>query len=169
MLGNSLPEKFYIRDKKVVAHELNLFAEFCSKFFPAVPIVFGTTVLDRNDGKTRAKSSVVLDQFVGSFLRPVRFLKNVNVVFAVVELRGSGIERDKYLLTKLVTGLLNGGRDRFEGVVRGIKIRRKSAFIANCRRKVATFQDRLQRVENLCAVTERFRKLGAPRGMIMNS
>jgi len=67
VLGNSFPEKFYVGDKEIVADELDLLTQFCSQFFPAGPIIFSATVLDRNNGKTGAKLSIVLDQFVGSF------------------------------------------------------------------------------------------------------
>ena len=68
MLGNSFPEKFDIRDKEIVAYQLDLLTQLCSKFFPAGPIIFGATVLDRDNRKAGAKFGIVLDQFIGSFL-----------------------------------------------------------------------------------------------------
>ena len=40
VFGNSSAEKIDVRDKDIVAYQLNPFAEFCSEFFPAGPIIW---------------------------------------------------------------------------------------------------------------------------------
>jgi len=67
VFGNSSAEKLDVRDKDIVAYQLNPFAEFCGEFFPAGPIIFGATVLNRNDRKPRTKIRIVLDEFSGGF------------------------------------------------------------------------------------------------------
>ncbi len=42
VLGNSLPQKFDIRDKEIVTDQLNLFTKPGGQLFPALPIIFGS-------------------------------------------------------------------------------------------------------------------------------
>src|SRR5262249_48486473 len=120
VFGYSSSEKFHIRDKKIVADQLNFCAEFIRQFLPALPIILGATVLDRNDRKPRAKLGVVIDQFFSGFFCTTGFFENVNVLFAVIEFRRSRIECDKDLFAQLVTGLLDSCRNRLKGVFGGI-------------------------------------------------
>src|SRR5205823_4514913 len=82
--------------------------------------------------------------------------ENVNVAFAIVEFGGSRVESDKYLFTQLVTRSLDGCRNRFERVLGGAEMRRKSTFIANRSGKASVFQDRSERMEDFGPISIRF-------------
>ncbi len=141
MFGNSFAQKFHVGDEKIVADQLNLFAEARGQLFPTFPIILRAAVLDRNDGKTRAKIDIVLDQLFNRPFRAVRFLENVNVALGVVKLGSGRIERDENLLAKFVTGFFDRRRNRFERVLGGIELWREPAFVADCRGKMSIFQD----------------------------
>ena len=61
MLGNSLPQKFDVRDKEIVTDQLNLFTKLGGQLSPALPIIFGAPVLNRNDWKARTKIGIVIN------------------------------------------------------------------------------------------------------------
>src|SRR4029077_19898319 len=131
VLGNSFLKKFHVGDEKIVTDQLNPGAQFFCQFFPAVPIVLRATVLDRNDREPRAKRGVIIDQFFSGLFSATRFLENVKLLVTVIELRGSGVERDEELFAQLVTSLLNGRGNRFQRLFSGIELRRKSTSVAN--------------------------------------
>jgi hypothetical protein len=76
----------------------------------------------------------------------------------LIKLAGRRIERDRNLLARLVTGLLNGLQHDFNGLDVRLHRRSKAAFIANRRVVAALLQHALQRVENFHAPAQRLGK-----------
>ena len=47
---NPFTQSAGIRDEQVVPDKLNLLANRIGQFFPAIPVIFSTTIFDRTDG-----------------------------------------------------------------------------------------------------------------------
>lgn len=75
VFSDPFAKKLHIRDKQIVADQLNLAAEARSQFLPAIPIVFRATVLDRNNRETRAKIDIYSISSSADFFEPSDFLK----------------------------------------------------------------------------------------------
>ena len=70
-------ETLGIGDENVVADDLDLGPEFLGHEFPAVPVVFGVTVLDGDDRKLVHQVGVKFDHFLGSQF-PIFGLENIS-------------------------------------------------------------------------------------------
>src|SRR6516225_9038694 len=78
-------QPFNIRHEQVIAHELNLLAQFPSHELPAVPIVFGKTVFERHYRVLPRPASPELYHLFAGMLALVRLLENVTLFRWVVE------------------------------------------------------------------------------------
>src|SRR6202047_4205654 len=85
-VGDPTRETRDIGDEKIVADELAFLAEETSEDLPAVPIVLGPRVLDRNDRIVREK----LRQILRLLLRRARLALARVDIFAVVKKFGRG-------------------------------------------------------------------------------
>ena len=104
-------QAFDIGDEKVVADELNFRAEGLCREFPARPVVFGQTVLDRNDGVGGDKLGEILDLLLD---RARLAFASIDVGAILEEFAGGGIERDGDVLA----GLEARAFDRLDAIVK---------------------------------------------------
>src|SRR5260370_36453737 len=91
-------------------------ADGLRKSLPAGAIVFGHAVFNGNDGIFFGPIGPVGGHLKRSISGFVGLLENVLATGFVVELAGSGIERDAHLLS----GLVPGGGDGFENNLYGL-------------------------------------------------
>src|SRR6266704_850157 len=94
----SLLEKFDIGDEEIVAHKLDLIAQFLSEYFPMFPIAFSATVFDANDGILAAKLHIKFDELSAGEFFTGAFLESVAPI-SVVEFGRRHIEREINVLT----------------------------------------------------------------------
>jgi len=124
------------------------------------------SVLDADDRVLVRPSCEKFSELRGAELLPFR----VENVFAVpVEFGARAIERERHVRAGVVTAAL----DRFERQLQprfvARQVRCEPAFVSDRRREALALEDALQRVEDLRTAAQRFAKLAAPTGTIMNS
>src|SRR5262249_15943149 len=117
-----------IGDKDVVADELDSSAELCREHSPALPIVLGHSVLDRDDWVAPDKVGPVGDKprRIEGFALAREAIGAVAVKFA-----RRGVERQHYLLTRTITRGLNRLRDEAERCIGRGEVRGKPALVAD--------------------------------------
>ena len=123
-------EAFRVGDKKIVADELYLPAQLSCEHLPAIPVVLGEAILDRDDRILRHPVSVEFDHICCALGRLIGFLENVSTVL-VVELTRRGIQSHPDLIPRLVTGGFNSSQNQVDRLVIRFQIRRKPSFIAH--------------------------------------
>src|SRR4029434_2717093 len=104
----TLLEEFYVRDKQVVAYELDSIAQPVGEFLPILPVALGTTIFDRDDRILRPQLRVKVHKLVASQFAPRALLKDVNIPGLVIELRAGDIKRQENLLARLVARVFRG-------------------------------------------------------------
>src|SRR5205823_13480967 len=92
-IGDPLAEDLRVRDEHIVANELDSRAERARQVFPALPIAFGETVLDRHDRILTDPIVVQANHLVG---RTVRFARLLERIFAgsLPQLARRDVDRD---------------------------------------------------------------------------
>ena len=149
-----------IRYEQVVADQLAAIADLLGQHFPAFPVVFAHTVLDRVDRILRDQPlevSHLLGRGALGTLGALELRIVVNAVF--VELGRGAVHSDGHiaalaLAARLVAGLLDRLDDRFERILGSVQRRSESALVTDGRAQSAVVQHLLQRVEHLGAHTE---------------
>jgi len=111
VLVDSLLQEFDVGDEEVVADQLDFVAEFFGQVRPAVPVVLGKAVLERDAGIVVHPLGVEADHVVGSLYGFVGFLEHV---FAVLKkFAGGGVEGDGDFFTRLVSSLSDSFENDF--------------------------------------------------------
>ena len=127
---NRAGHTFRIGHEQVITHDLQAMPVEGGEVFPALPVILGETVFNRDD-------RVLVDPVGPEFHHLVRgqfstFLAQVvelGVFF--IKLRSSGIEGDCHICAGFVSCFFNRLEDQFHGFVIGAQGRRKPAFITN--------------------------------------
>ena len=130
-------QTFGVGDKEVVSHQLKTGSQFTGQLGPALPVVFGQTVFDGNDGIALGQISVELNHFRRGAAAAIRPLEDVVTVF--VKLAGGRIEGEKDFFAGGVPGLLYGLHDDVQGLVVGAQVRGKAAFVAHRGAEISGF------------------------------
>src|SRR3546814_14758308 len=105
--GDAVGEALRIGHEQVAADELHPPADFLRERLPAVPVVLGHTVLDRDDRVARHEVGEIADH-AG---RVERLAFAFDLVSAgLEELRRGGVERQHHIVARLVAGALEIGR-----------------------------------------------------------
>ena len=123
--------------------------------FPAVPVVFGATVFNGDDGVFFLKFLVVGNQLGGGATGAIALFEDVLAGCGVKELGRGHVEGDKNLLAELVSGLLDGFRDGFESVIGAFEVWSKPSFVSDGGGEAAAFEYRFECMENFGARAER--------------
>ena len=153
----SMPRSKMLRvgDEQIVAHQLDLLAERVGQQLPAVPIVFGHAVFDRDDGRILAHPvGPELHHLLAGALALVGLLEDVLAVLE--ELAGGRVEADADLLAGLVAGLRDGFEHALDGFLVRLQIGREAALVAHRGRVALLAEHLLQRVEDFDAHAQRF-------------
>ena len=130
--GDAARENFRVGDEDIVADELNFFAQGSRVMsLPAVPIVFGEAIFDRDDRVLAHPAFPEFHHLLGGARGFVGFLEDVFFGGAVVELAGRRVEGDGDLFAGLVAGGGDGFEDAFERFFVGFQVGREAAFIAD--------------------------------------
>src|SRR5690606_21523211 len=112
------------------AYNLQSMPVLGSEVFPALPIILGETIFDRNDGILFNPVGPEIDHFItGQFA--TLFAPVVDLVFFLIKLGSSWVERDRDICSSPVASFFNGFEDQFHSFVIGFRGRRKTTFIAN--------------------------------------
>ena len=146
-----------VGDEQIVAHQLRVRAHRVGHQLPAVPVVLGHAVFNRNDRILPAPVGPVIHHLLAGAPALVGLLEDVHAV--LIELARSRIERDADLVAGLVAGLRDGFEHHFERFFVRLQIGGEAAFVAHRGRVAALLQHRLQRVEDFDAHAQRFGKL----------
>ena len=155
-------QEFHIRYEQIVADQLALVADLVGQRFPAVPVVFAHTVLDRVDRVLRDQLFEVSDLFGrGAFCTFGAFELGIVVDTVFVKFGRGAVHTDSHiaafaLAARLVTGFLNRLDDRFQRVFGTVQGRSETALVAYGRTQSAVVQHFLQRVEHLGAHAQPF-------------
>ena len=152
---DTLREPRNVGDKQIVADQLALVADQVGNDFPALEIVLGHAILDRDDG-------IGLDQvteIVGLLLWRARLaLAGIDIGAVFEELTRGRIERQHHVAARLVPGLLDGLHDQVERGFRRFQIGRKTALVADIGVEAGGFELRFQGVEDFRAGAQGFRE-----------
>ena len=97
---------------------------------PAVPVVFGESIFNGNDGVLAHPAFPERHHLLGGTGGFVGLFENV-FLLALVELAGGGVERDGDLFAGLVAGGGDGFEHPFESFFVGFQVGRESAFISD--------------------------------------
>ena len=148
-LLDALGQPLRVGHEEVVAHELDPLAQPLGQEPPALPVVLGHAVLDRQDG-------VLVDQFLvevdhlGRALLGVGF--GLEIIGAVlVELVRRGVDAEADLLAGLVARPLDGGEDEGEGLSVGLEVGGEPALVADGGLVALLLQNGLEVMEDLAA------------------
>src|SRR5207249_4471112 len=95
-------QKLDIRHEEVVPDELNFLPQSRGQLLPAIPIIFGASIPNRDDRETAAQYLVVIDQLFRRPFRAVGFLEDIDVLFRIEKFGGRRVERDENLLAEFV-------------------------------------------------------------------
>ena len=99
---NALLEALRVRDKKIVADQLNLVAELLRHHFPALPVLFIEAVLDGPDRILLNEALPVRNELLrGEVLAGLRLMIEADALVAL-PLGGSRIHREHKVLARLV-------------------------------------------------------------------
>ena len=107
-LGDALAQEVRVGDKEVVAYKLAAFADAVGELFPAVPVVFGASVFDGDDGVAVDKLFVVRRQLCRRQFIAAALFEDVEAGFRIIKFGGRDIERKVYVFARLVTGIGDG-------------------------------------------------------------
>ncbi|MNX46846.1 hypothetical protein D3C86_773940 [compost metagenome] len=144
-------EAIGVGDEEVVADQLHALAEALGELGPAVPVVFGHAVLDREDGVAVDEVLEVIDHLVGG----ADDAFTLEVVLAVaVELGRGDVEGEHDVSARGVAGGLDGIHDDREGVVGRVDLGRIAALVADGGVQAAGLEDLLERMEDLRAAAQ---------------
>ena len=145
---------------------LDLAAQRLGQLLPAVPVVLGAAVLDRDDRIAADQLLVVLHHA----RRIERLALAGQHVFAVVEeLAGRRIEREGDVLARSVAGLLAGLGDEAQRLVGRFQVGRETALVADIGAVPGVVQALLQGWKISEPMRMPSATVPAPTGMIMNS
>src|SRR5579884_3887655 len=71
-LVNTLPQTLRVRNKNIVTDKLDLVIKLLRQPFPAIPIILGKTILDRNDRVLPHPVGIKRDHFISGLSRLIR-------------------------------------------------------------------------------------------------
>src|SRR5919197_1263806 len=148
---DAVAQPLRVRDEEVVADELDALSELAREVHPAVPVVLGQRVFDRDD-------RVALDELgpepghLGA--RELAPLEPVGAV--AVDLARGWVERDRDALA--VPGGLGRVHDRVDRRFARLEIGREATLVADTSREAAVVEDALERVVDLGADPNRLHK-----------
>ena len=115
-------QTFHVGNKQVVAHQLAAVADGVGKEFPAVPVVFGHTVLDADDGVAGNPVFPEIDHLCGSeFLLGGPF-QAVHILIFQIIFRRSGVEADVHIFARTVAGLFDGLQYHLDSLLVGAEV-----------------------------------------------
>src|SRR6185503_6224710 len=141
---DSLPEAIRVRDEDVVADELDTVAELGSQPLPAVPVVLGERIFERDD-------RVALHE-----LRPERrhLVATELAAFEAVDavpkdLARGRVERDRDPVA--MTHAVGSLEDRLDRRLARFEVRRKAALVPDAGLEPTVVQELLERVVDLGA------------------
>ena len=163
-LVDTLLQAGNIGNKEVVAHQLAFTVQRFAHHFPAVPVVFGHTVLDTADRVLLHPAFPVLYQLLAAHFLAVALMEHVFFLFGVPEFAVGGVHGNAYLRTGLVTGRLDGGEHGFDGFFIALDIRGESAFVAHIGAVSFFLQHRFQGVEDLHSPAQPFAETAGTHG-----
>lgn len=148
---DALLETAGIGDKEIVADELDAITEGASDGSEAVPVVFGVTIFDGENGITLAESDIIEGEFIG------RELLAIEVIEAVFEEgRGGAIEGESDVLGGLVSGVLDGFDEELKGFFIAAEIGSKATFVTDIGIELAGFEDFFEGVKDFSGPTDGF-------------
>ena len=111
--GNTIGQTSLVRDKQIVTDQLHFIADGVGQSLPAVPIVFGHAVLNRNDWIFTNKIRPVVDHCTCVELLTFAS-KVINAV--LVELGRGGIDGEVHVFAGTIACLFNGFHHKTDGV-----------------------------------------------------
>src|SRR5712692_4133579 len=155
LLRNPPRKNLRIGYKDVVADQLQLAAELLCKALPAVPVVLGHSVFERDDGELPRPARPELDHLFRCASGLVRLAENVLAARLVIEFAGGRVERNGRVLAGLVACRKDGLEQDFDGLFIRFEVRGKAALIADGRGVAALFEHGLQVVKDLDAHAQR--------------
>ena len=151
--GDALLQARDVRDEEIVANELDPVPDRIGQMLPAIPVVFRHPVLDRDDRIAGAPVLIELDERRRIERSP--FALELVLAF-LVELARRGVEGDRHILARLITGLLDCLHDQLQRVFVGAQVRRKTALIPHSGRQALLLQHALERLVDLGDRAHRF-------------
>ena len=125
--------------KEVVAHELHPVTQGGGQHAPAVTVVLGHAVLDRDDGILVHE----LGQPLAPFLRSVELsvLTGDDVLAVLVEFGRGGVDGQHDLGARIVAGFLDGPDDVAESLLMALEVGGVAAFVTDGRGEPVLLQD----------------------------
>jgi len=167
--GNASAQELGVRDKQVIANDLNLGTKQSGHRLPTSPITFGESIFNRSNRPAsapffpHANHFVAADDALGIALEEaVTFLAACGRL--VGQFTRRRIEANENLSTEVVSSRINRACDEFERFLVCLEIRGKSALVSDGGRKPTIVQNTLERVINLNTRAQSIAKIAeAPR------
>ena len=155
------PQPRRIGDKEVVAHQLHRGTQAGGEAAPALPVIFGEPVFERDDRIRPAQTGVVVEQLRGLTLRS--FTREA-VRSILVQVAGGDVDGNGHIGTGTVSGLADRVHQHVEGFFSRPELGGKSTFVADGGTELPPAQDAAQRVERLHSHPQRVGKADSPDG-----
>ncbi len=146
--GDAAPQAFGVGDEIVVAHQLQFPAQRVGQQFPAVPVVLGAAVLDRDDRVAGGEIAQVVRHAGG--IQHLAFAGHM-VAPVLEELGSRAVEREHHILPRPVAGALAGARDESQRLVGRFQVGREPALVAHVGAEMGVMQPLAQGVEDFRA------------------
>ena len=148
---DALGQTLGIGNEQVVAHQLDLTAQFPGHLLPAFPVLFIQAIFNGDDGILFHQALPVCDQLTGSVLGAGLGQLVKALALGALPLGGSGIHGQHEVPTGLITGLFDGGQNGFDGLLVAGQVGGKAALVAHGGGQTPGLQDGSQSVEHLGA------------------
>ena len=142
-----------VGDEKIIADELNFFAQLLREMFPADVIFLVHAVFDRYDRVLANEIRVVCNEFLGGTFHAFPD-EIVNAVF--VKFRSGRVEREHDVFARTETGAFNSGQNQLNRRFVRRQVRREAALIADRGNETLFFQNDFQRMVNIGAHAQAF-------------
>ena len=158
---DALGQTLGIGNEQVVAHQLDLAAQFPGHLLPAFPVLFIQAIFNGDDGVLFHQLLPVCDELTGGELGAGLGQLVEALALGALPLGGSGIHGQHEVPAGLITGLLDGGQNGLDGLLVAGQVGGKAALVAHAAAQAGLVQHALEGVVDLGAPTQ---ALGKTRG-----
>lgn len=155
-----------IGHEQVIAHQLNAITQTVRQQLPAIEVVLGATVLDRDDGEALDQIGQVADHAVG--VEGLALARQV-VLAVLEELGRSDVEAQVEVLTRQIASRLTRLGDEGQGFFSRGQVGGEAALVADVGVVAASFSAFFRAWKISAPMRRASEKLSAPVGRIMNS
>ena len=147
---DALLDALNVRDKQIVADELDLLSKAVHEHLPAFPVILGHAVLEGDDRVLLHEVGIHVDHLLAGH-DDAALRQMIAAVLGVEPLGAGTVDGNHEIVIRLVAGQLDGLDERLERVLVAVEVRRIAALVAHAGGR----DDLLEHVEHFRAHAQR--------------